>query len=314
MKHLKFISNYLGLLFVLLFSLSIISCSSKPKSGDELIKPNDELIEIMKRRDSIQKHHNLTLHTVKKRRDAKVLVLYYSQFGATQKLAVGVKGCISCDIEQIDVENPYNGTYEETIERCKNEKEISKLRPLKSVIANYDVIILCYPIWFGTYAPPIEALIAEEDFEGKEIVPFCTFGSGGLESSVADLRKKLPKAKIHDGYGVRNARIDKARTEYPRYLVLLDLLEGSVFEDEVPYSEPELVTEEDVRIFNEACGDYPYPIGTPIKVGKRDYAGSIDYLFHAESKDKNGNPTKALVYISLRKKEGAKAEFTKVVR
>lgn len=257
--------------------------------------------------------HNTT-HKVEKRRDAKVLILYYSQFGATQKLAVSVKEYLECDIERIDVENPYNGTYEETIERCKSEKELSKLRPLKSVIANYDVIILAYPIWFGTYAPPIVALIAEEDFEGKEIVPFCTFGSGGLESSVADLRKKLPKAKIYDGYGVRNARIDKAKFEFPRYLVLLDLLEGCVNKEDVPYSDPELVTEEDVRVFNEACGDYPYPIGTPLKVGKRENNGNLDYLFHAESKDVNGNPIEALVYITLSKKEGAKAEFTKVVR
>lgn len=302
------------LLLSLLTSLSMVCCASPQK--------NDKSVEVSENKSSDEKgnfpakigeNDSFGFYTVKKRRDAKVLVLYYSQFGTTQKLAEATSRILGCDIERFDVENPYNGTYEETIERCKNETEVPKLRPLKSVIDNYDVIILCYPIWFGTYAPPVEALIAVEDFEGKEILPFCTFGSGGLEASVADLRKKLPKALIHDGYGVRSARIDKARGEFPRYFVLADLLEGSVHHDPV-YSTQVPVSEEDVRIFDEACGNYPYPIGKPVTVGKKEWPGRTDYLFHVESKDANGNPTKGVVYVNLSKKEGAKAEFIKVVR
>jgi hypothetical protein len=49
-------------------------------------------------------------------------------------------------------------------------------------------------------------------------------------------------------------------------------------------------------------------------VGKKEWPGRTDYLFHVESKDANGNPTKGVVYVNLSKKEGAKAEFIKVVR
>ena len=34
------------------------------------------------------------------------------------------------------------------------------------------------------------------DLSGKKIVPFCSFGSGGLDTSVRDLKEKLPNAEI----------------------------------------------------------------------------------------------------------------------
>ena len=63
-------------------------------------------------------------------------------------------------------------------------------------LSDYDVIFLGYPIWFGTYAMPIATLVKEQDFAGKTIVPFCTFGSGGLNTSTDALTKALPKAKV----------------------------------------------------------------------------------------------------------------------
>ena len=46
------------------------------------------------------------------------------------------------------------------------------------------------------------------DFSGKKIVPFCTFGSGGLESSVKDLMATEPNVEILSGYGIRIARLE----------------------------------------------------------------------------------------------------------
>lgn len=46
------------------------------------------------------------------------------------------------------------------------------------------------------------------DFSGKKIVPFCTFDSGGLESSVKDLMATEPNVEILSGYGIRIARLE----------------------------------------------------------------------------------------------------------
>ena len=240
----------------------------------------------------------------------KTLVLYYSQTGATQTVAQELQKALNADIEAIELENPYTGTYAETLDRVGKEREsgnLPKLKALKADLAKYDVVYLGYPIWFGTYALPIASLVKEQSFEGKKIVPFCTFGSGGLEPAMADLKKHLPKAQIADhGFGIRNARIASTAKELNRFLVEYGYLAGEV--QALPgYSEMLPVTEEEKQIFDAACGDYQYPMGTPVKAGKRGTPEGVDYIFEVE-----GRMGTSTIYITVA--NGAKPEFTRVVR
>ena len=57
-----------------------------------------------------------------------------------------------------------------------------------------------------------------QDFSGKTVVPFCTFGTSGLETSTDALRKALPKATVVDGFGLRKARIAEAEKEVGQFL------------------------------------------------------------------------------------------------
>ena len=123
----------------------------------------------------------------------KQLVLYYSETGTTKTVAEELQQQLGADIEAIEAVEPYSGNFQETIQRGQREMqsgETPAIKPLKSKIANYDVIFLGYPIWFGTYAMPIATLVKNNDFAGKTIVPFCTFGSGGLNTSSDALQNK----------------------------------------------------------------------------------------------------------------------------
>lgn len=246
----------------------------------------------------------------------KFLVIYYSQTGATQKVAHGLAELLDADTLRIEAEQPYDGTYEETIERCKREmsgNELPALKEIKADLSKYDTILIGYPVWFGTYARPVASLISGTDFAGKKIIPFCTFGSGGLESSAEDLRRALPKAEILPGYGIRNARIAKSKAEIERFLAEYGYIDKQV--EKLPeYSEQQPVTPADTEIFNAACGDYQYPLGTPLTVGKRDLPEGTEYRFTAQSKDAEGRDTEAVIYVIAGAGQGEKPEFTKVVR
>jgi len=247
-----------------------------------------------------------------KKSDAENLILYYSQTGATEKVAHELQKVLDADMEAIELENPYTGTYAETIERVGKEREsgnLPKLKPLKADLSKYDVIYLGYPIWFGTYALPISSLVKEYNFEGKKIVTFCTFGSGGLEPAIQDLKKALPKAEIAEtGFGIRNARIASTTKELNRFLVENNYVEGSV-EAFPGYSEMRPVTEEEQRIFDEACGGYQYPLGTPVLVGKRGTSEGVDYIYEVENRG-----AKSTIYVTVPNTPDAKAEFTRVMR
>ncbi len=246
----------------------------------------------------------------------KSLVIYYSQTGATEQVAIEIAKLLDADILSIDVTQPYDGTYDETIVRCLKEREadlVPELKEMEIDLTKYNTIFIGYPIWFGTYAPPIAALIKEIDFSGKKIVPFCTFGSGGLEAGIKDLKAALADSEICNGYGVRNARIAKAPIEVKRFLIENGYMDGEV--EKLPdYSEPLAVTPEEAEIFNAACGDYQFPLGTPVKVGRRVTSTSVDYRYIANSTGPDGNVTESIIFVTVDNAPDAKPEFTEVVR
>ena len=151
----------------------------------------------------------------------KVLVLYYSQTSNTKAVAEAIARQLNADMEEIVAVNPYDGDFQATIERCIKEREagvIPEIQPVKANIADYDVIFLGYPVWFGTYAPPVTAFLNQADLSGKKVVPFCTFGSGGLESSAKELAAAEPGAELLPGYGVRAARMEAMPKEVDNFL------------------------------------------------------------------------------------------------
>ena len=245
----------------------------------------------------------------------KVLVLYYSQTGTTQAVAEELQKQLGADIERIEAVNPYDGDFQATIDRSRVEMEsgeLPELNPIQANLADYDVIFIGYPIWFGTYAMPIATLVKENDFAGKTVVPFCTFGSGG-GASWKNLKKALPKADIRQGYGVRQARIEAAPKELDRFLIENGYKKGDIAP--LPdYSEQVPVTEEDSLVFDAACSNYQFPLGTPVTVGKRETEESTDYKFTAKSIGFDGQESTSTIFVTVSKEEGAKPEFTEVVR
>lgn len=243
---------------------------------------------------------------------SKNLILYYSQTGATEKVALELQKNLKADIEALELVEPYAGTYAETIERVGKERQegiVPQLKPLKADLSKYETIFLGYPIWYGTYAMPIASLVQNHDFEGKKIVTFCTFGSGGTEPAIADLKKALPKAEVAEvGFGIRNARIAATAKELNRFLIENNYMEGAV--EALPgYSEMQPVTEEEKQIFDAACGDYQFPLGTPVLAGKRGTPDGVDYIFSVES---NGGTS--TIYVTVSNALDANPEFTRVVR
>lgn len=247
----------------------------------------------------------------------KILVLYYSQNGSTETVAQAIQKSLGADIEAIVPVDSYGTDYQATIERGRKELEggvLPELQPFKSNISDYDIIFLGYPIWFGTYAQPIATVLAKQDFTGKKVVPFCTFGSGGLDSSVKDIKAKLPGVEILPGYGVRAARIDAVPTEIDRFLKTGGFIKGETVKLE-EFSAPKPVTEEESTIFDAAVGDYPMIHAKATEVASRAVPEGREYLFTARDLPRDGGETlgrEMKVYVLAA--DGQDPVFTQVVR
>jgi flavodoxin len=254
-----------------------------------------------------------------KKEAPKVLVLYYSLTSNTQTVAQEIATRLNADIEEINLVEPYDTAFQATIERCKADREkgiTPEIKPLKSNIADYDVVFIGYPIWFGTYAPPIATLLDKIDLSGKTVVPFCTFGSGGLESSAKDLAAKQPNAKVMPGYGVRAARMAAMPKEVEWFLKSIGLLQGEIFAP-ADFPEQHPVTADEAALFDAAVNGYPMLNAKAKTVASRTVLDGTEYLFTAMDmpREKKADlPPASEIKVYVLVENGKAPEFTKVVR
>ena len=277
-------------LFAILVALSLVGCGNQQKPTE--VKCNQK-------------------------RYTKSLVLYYSQTHVTEKVAKLFAEATSADLDSIVPVTPYNGSFTETIERCQKEMERNEkpqlIKPMNVDVAEYDTVYLGYPIWFGVAARPVESGFMRFDLRGKTVIPFCTFGSGGLETSVAALRRMAPSVNILDGFGIRSVRIDKAEEEINEFLIRSGIKPGTV-EEIPPFGMKKSLNDEEKSIFDAACGDYIFPLGTPVLVSSRTVKNGTEYCYVTDSKDQDGKPARSEVYVIVSNEDGVGPEFTKVVR
>lgn len=249
----------------------------------------------------------------------KVLVLYYSQTGNTRAVAEQICSLTGSDIEEIAAVDPYSGSYEETINRCLAERSsgaLPEINPVESDLSKYDVIFLGYPVWFGTCARPVLTFLNGESLAGKKIVPFCTFGSGGLKSSAEEIAALQGDAIVETGFGIRAARMQAMERELEEFLKANGYIEGE-FTRLDEFSEARPASEAEAAIFDEAVAGYRMINARAMQVASRAIPGGTEYLFTAVDLPREGEePAENLhtmqVYVTAA--DGAAPEFTQVVR
>ena len=254
-----------------------------------------------------------------KKEAPKVLVLYYSQTSNTKAVAEEIATRLGADIEEIVPMMPYDGDFKATIERCVQDREqgvLPEIQPIAADLAQSDIVFIGYPIWFGTYAPPVAAMLDQVDLSGKKVVPFCTFGSGGLESSTKDLAEKQPDAEILPGYGVRAARLEAMPQEIDQFLKAGGFIEGEYTQLE-DFPEPQAVTEEESALFDAAVDGYPMIHAKATMVATRAIPEGKEYLFTAVDLPREDNPDmppagEMKVYVTVA--DGEAPVFTRIIR
>lgn len=85
-------------------------------------------------------------------------------------------------------------------------------------IESCQVVFVGYPNWWGTMPMPLFTFLAEYQFPGKTIIPFCTHKGSRLGESVEDIRELCPQATVLEGLAVRGRDVKKAQNEVSRCL------------------------------------------------------------------------------------------------
>ena len=128
-----------------------------------------------------------------------VLVVYYSASGHTETVANYIAEATGGDLFEITPVEAYTSddlNWTDENSRVSREHEDESLRDVELTATevenwdSYDTVFIGYPIWWGIAAWPVDGFVAENDFTGKTVIPFCTSSSSGLGQSgelLADL-------------------------------------------------------------------------------------------------------------------------------
>ncbi len=274
-----------GLILVAVAMCAFTACnqeSAQPKTGEKGAQPE----------------------AVAPQASSKSLVVYYSQTGATKKLAEIFQKAKNADVFEIATATPYPSTYDSTIAAVGAQRESKQWPALvsaKADLAKYDTVYLGYPIMFGSFAPPVYTFLDSNDLSGKVVVPFCTYGSGGRKASAAELKTLEPNANVTLAYGISNKRItaengaEVATKEVEGFFA--DLATGKT--DEMlmgGFTDQRALTAEDSAVFATATKDYAYLKLAPLSVATQVVAGT-NYLFVCTTSGFNRPPTETMVKI-----------------
>lgn len=138
----------------------------------------------------------------------KTLVAYYSAQGHTRTVAQTLADELGADLFEIVPEEPYTAddlNFRDSSSRVCREHDDESLRdvPLSQSApeawADYDTVILGYPIWWAIAAWPTNHFATDNDFTDKRVVTFCTSSSSGLGQSGQLLAQAAGTGEWQDG-------------------------------------------------------------------------------------------------------------------
>jgi len=136
----------------------------------------------------------------------KMLIVYYSwSNGNTEKIAKQLQEATGSDIVQIEMVEPYTGTYNEVVEQGKEEVNHGvkpTIRPLLVNWKDYDTVAVGTPTWWYTMAPAMASFLSSQDWRGKTVIPFMTNG-GWPGNVIEDIKKSCQGAKFTQEMEVR---------------------------------------------------------------------------------------------------------------
>lgn len=124
--------------------------------------------------------------------NSKILVVYYSATGSTKAVAETIADTTGADLFEITPVDPYtsddlNWTNDNSRVSVEHNDESKRDVPLTKTTpdnwADYDIVFIGYPIWWGIAAWPVNNFVEGNDFTGKTVIPFCTSSSSGLGQS-----------------------------------------------------------------------------------------------------------------------------------
>ena len=139
------------------------------------------------------------------------LVTYFSATETTENVAKTIAKLLECEIYEILPTQLYTNDdldWRNAKSRSSIEMNDKECRPeIAGTVANiaeYDVVLLGFPIWWDTAPRIINTFLESHDLAGKTIIPFATSGGSELGNTIEHLQFSAPESTFVEGKVLNN--------------------------------------------------------------------------------------------------------------
>lgn len=142
----------------------------------------------------------------------KVLIAYFSWSGTTQRMANHIQEITGGHLFRIEPVNPYPEDYTPCTEVALEEKNNNARPAIKDKVENwadYDIVFIGCPVWWWTTPMIIHTFCESYDFNGKTVVPFCTYAATYRDETLAEIVNITPDAAHLTGEGLTSSQINR---------------------------------------------------------------------------------------------------------
>ena len=133
-----------------------------------------------------------------------------SNFIATEDQTGKGKNIVLFDVDTVvaqdDIQSgkPYTSSdlnYMNPFARCNREHITKKQVPVSGAVENfaeYDTVLIGFPIWYGCAPNVVNTFCKEYDFTGKKVAAFATSGGSGIGKTAEKLKPHVSGADVID--------------------------------------------------------------------------------------------------------------------
>ena len=143
---------------------------------------------------------------------SKILVAYFSASGVTAHAAKEIADAVEGDLFEIEPVERYSDTdldwtdkHSRSTLEMQDETSRPAIRNKVNNMADYDIVFVGFPIWWGVEPRVVDTFFDSYDFSGKTMIAFATSGGSGMTHANESVRKHCPSGNWKNGALVNRA-------------------------------------------------------------------------------------------------------------
>ena len=152
---------------------------------------------------------------------SNILIAVFSRSGNTMAVANMIQTYTGGDLFEITPAVAYPEDYDTLTDQAKEEQKEQARPAVANTVENwddYDTVFVGYPDWWSDAPMVVLSFLESYDWNGKELIPFCTSGGSGFGNSLDSIAASAPGAEILEGFHVLGTQADTAESDVHDWL------------------------------------------------------------------------------------------------